>query len=289
MIKSILITGAAGFTGMHACSFFYEKGYRVIGTTRKGLLSQKWEMVRCDLTDKSQILHAIKKYKPDYCLHLAGINSVVYSWTNPLSAIDNNVMGTLHLLESLRLIKPDCRTVVAGSALSGGNHPYAVSKLFQQSLALEWARLFNLPVIVAKPSNLIGPGHSTGIVSILAKQIADMEKINVSKPIAISHLENAREFLDVRDAVSAYEILLNKGSVNTTYEIGSSKLISLSNIAKTYQSLTSIKLTFQNSSSIPDNPPSIMNSEKIRNLNWHPQFSLEESIAQILSYYRNQD
>jgi GDP-4-dehydro-6-deoxy-D-mannose reductase len=116
-----------------------------------------------------------------------------------------------------------------------------------------------------------------------------MEKINVSKPIAISHLENAREFLDVRDAVSAYEILLNKGSVNMTYEIGSSKLISLYDIAKAYQTLTSIKLTFENSSSIPDTPPSIMNSEKIRTLNWKPQFSLEESLAQILSYYRNQD
>ncbi|MDR7072050.1 NAD-dependent epimerase/dehydratase family protein [Fictibacillus barbaricus] len=288
MNKRILITGAAGFTGTHACSYFYENGYQVIGTSRNELASQKWEMAGCDLLDKSQILHVIKKYKPDYCLHLAGNNSVVHSWTNPMSAIESNVMGTLHLLEAIRQIKEECRTVIAGSALSGGNHPYAVSKLFQENLALEWSRLFQLPIIVAKPSNLIGPGQSAGIVSILARQIAELEKINVSKPITISHLENVREFLDVRDAVSAYDILLNKGSVNTTYEMGSSRLISLSDITNTYQTLTSIKLTFANSSSLPDCPPPLMNSKKLKDLNWQPKIPLKSSITDILTYFRNQ-
>jgi GDP-4-dehydro-6-deoxy-D-mannose reductase len=101
-------------------------------------------------------------------------------------------------------------------------------------------------------------------------------------------LENAREFLDVRDAISAYDILLNKGIVNTIYEMGSSRLISLSDIVNTFQMLTSLKLTFENSSPLQDCPPSLMNSEKLKKLGWQPKFPLKDSLTEILSYFKNQ-
>jgi nucleoside-diphosphate-sugar epimerase len=285
MKKNILITGASGFTGWHACKYFSQKGYRVTGISRIRN-SSMWKFETCDLLNRSQIFQIVKKHMPDYCLHLAGINSVAQSWTDPLSAMNINVIGTLHLLEAIRQIKPDCRTLITGSALSGTKHPYAVSKQFQQKLSLDWASLYDLSVMVAKPSNLIGPGPSSGFVSVLAERIAKMEKINKAEPIAISHLENAREFLDVRDAVSAYEILLKKGTVNTTYEIGSGQRSSLSDITEIYQSLTDFKLTFMSVNSLPDHPPDLMDTGKMKELDWQPHFSLKESIAQTLSYYR---
>lgn len=285
-MKTILITGAAGFTGLHACHYFSETGYRVIGTSRKTAKHLKWELETCDLLDKFQILNVIKKYKPDYSLHLAGVNSVAQSWDDPLNTIEINVIGTLNLLEAIRVVKPECKTLIAGSALSGINHPYAVSKQFQQNLSLNWCSLFKLPVLVAKPCNLIGPGPSSGFVSVLAKRITSMEKEKKAEPIAISHFDNAREFLDVRDAVSAYEILLNKGTVNTTYEIGSGQWSLLSDITAIFQSLTQLDLTFTSTNSLPDNPPDLMNTGKIKELNWQNFFSLKESIAHTLSYYR---
>jgi nucleoside-diphosphate-sugar epimerase len=286
MTKTILITGASGFTGMHACHYFSQRGYRVVGISRKRGSSTNWEMSTCDLQDKNDVEHIIKRYMPDFCLHLAGVNSVAQSWDDPLNTIEVNVIGTLNLLEAIRTIIPACKTIITGSALSGRNHPYAVSKQFQQMLSLDWGSLFNLPVIVAKPCNLIGPGHSNGFVSLLAKQIVKMEEIPRGETISVSHLENKREFLDVRDAVAAYEVLLLNGTNNTTYEIGSGQMNSLNDIALIYQSLIKKDLCFLSTNPTQDDPPDIMDTSKIRRLNWQPRFTLEESITHTLSYYR---
>jgi GDP-4-dehydro-6-deoxy-D-mannose reductase len=287
MTKTILITGAAGFTGMHACQYFSDKGYRVIGLSRKENLDLKWQMETCDLLDMSEIQLILKKYKPDYCLHLAGINSVPKSWSEPISALNINVMGTLYLLEAIRLENPICRIVVSGSALSEANHPYALSKYFQQKLSLEWANLFNLAVMVAKPCNLIGPGRSAGFVSVLAERIAEIEKMNKPYTIEVSHLENEREFLDVRDVIRAYDVILKSGTPNTIYEIGSGKSHTLRDVASVYQDLSSIDLSFISSGSSPDHPPRLMHTSKIKDLNWQTTYSLVDSISHTLTYFRD--
>lgn len=285
-MKTILITGAAGFTGMHACHYFSEKGYRVIGISRKTAEHLKWKTETCDLLEQIQILNVIKKHTPDYCLHLAGLNSVPQSWNKPVTAIESNVMGTLYLLDAIRIAKPDCKTLVISSALSGTNHPYALSKMCQQNLSLAWAELYDLPIIVAKPSNLIGPGRSSGFVSFVAERIVKMEKEKKVEPIVVSHLDNKREFLDVRDAVAAYEVLLAKGTDRSAYEIGSGKMNPLHEILNTFQSYTELNLSVSSVNANPDIQPALMDSSKIEELNWEPHISLPESIFHILSYYR---
>jgi GDP-4-dehydro-6-deoxy-D-mannose reductase len=286
MSKTILITGASGYTGMHACSYFTKKNFRVIGVVRKKAAALQCEQVICDLSDKTQVFHMIKKLCPDYCLHLAGINSVASSWCEPLAAIENNAMNTLHLLESLRQIKRNCRTLITGSALSGDNHPYAVSKFFQQKLSLDWARFFQLPVIVVKPCNLIGPGRSSGFLSVLAKQIAYMDENNQAEIIKVSHIGNKREYLDVRDAVSAYHLLLTSGLTQSIYEVGSGEMNSLLDVKKIFETITGMKLNFVSTESSADEPPKLMDSSEVKKLNWSPNYSIEESIFQTLSYFK---
>lgn len=287
MNRIIIITGASGFTGMHACQYFANKGYQVIGISRTPVKGVKWVVESCDLADKQKVVDVMKKYQPDFCLHLAGANSVPHSWKYPVSTIETNFLGTLYLLEAIRMINPLCKTVVVGSALSGTDHPYGVSKLYQQNVALDWARLFELSVIVAKPCNLIGPGRSSGFVSYLANVITKMEKMDKDDSIVVSNLRNEREFLDVRDAINAYEVLLMKGLDYAIYEIGSGKMTTLLEVAECFQSLTSIKLTFEENSSIPDNKPALMNADPIKQYNWNRDYPIEVSIEQTLSYYRS--
>ena len=289
MSKCILITGASGFTGSHAVKYFSERGYRVIGTSRRKVHSSYCVMENCDLSNLEQTLSVVKKHKPDLCLHLAGINSVAHSWSDPLSVIQSNVLGTFHLLEGMRLYSPSCKTIIAGSALSGSNHPYAVSKNLQQQLCTDWAKVFNLQVLSVRLCNLIGPGHSSGIVSLLAKRIVDMEIKEKTEPIELSHLLNEREFLDVRDAVACYDILFNKGESYSIYEIGSGKMTSLVKILTIYQSLTTIQLSYSSIESKPDSSPKLMQSNSMRNLGWKPTYLLGNSLSETLSFYRNHD
>ncbi|MGA4720455.1 NAD-dependent epimerase/dehydratase family protein [Fictibacillus nanhaiensis] len=287
MKKRIVITGAAGFTGIHACQHFADKGYEVIGISRSYLSNIKVRSVTCDLLDKEKVNEIFKTYKPDFCLHLAGENSVPRSWDHPASTIEANVLGTLYLLEAIRKAVPSCRTVIVSSALSGTDHPYGVSKKYQEDLVRDWAHLFDLQLMVAKPCNLIGPGRSPGFVSFLANRIIQMEKFEDKSAISISHLENEREFLDVRDAISAYEILMKLGSINMTYEIGSGKMTTLQEVANIFQTQTKEKLTFIETNTAPDKRPHVMNSKLIQELYWQKSYPIEISIKQILSYYKS--
>lgn len=92
-------------------------------------------------------------------------------------------MFTAYLLEAVRKENPSCKILVAGSALqydpaniSTLTHPYSLSKTYQIQIARGWAALYEMDIVIAKPSNLIGPGFSNGVCSILVKIIINGTK-----------------------------------------------------------------------------------------------------------------
>lgn len=142
----IVITGAAGYTGMHACRHFAKLGWEVAALTRTvASVSELILLARddennspeaetrncitpyvCDLLDKKRLGEVIRQIAPDYVLHLGGKNSVPESWQSPLLYMESNVLSTLYLLDVLRPF-PKARIVVAGSrlktALQAPYHP----------------------------------------------------------------------------------------------------------------------------------------------------------------------
>ena len=101
---------------------------------------------------------------------LAGQNHLGLSWNDPVSTLEANFLSTLYLIDALRHENPNCKTVVVGSALqfepndmSTLTHPYSFIKTLQVQVAQAWANLYNLHIVIAKPSNLIGPGLSNRV------------------------------------------------------------------------------------------------------------------------------
>lgn len=292
---TIMITGANGFTGKHACDYFITKNYRVIAVTRTSTdLTSNHQLVyeHCELTDKSSVANLIQKIKPDFLLHLAGQNQVQKSWEDPISSIEANVMSTLFLVDSLRTIHPKCKIVIVSSALqfdpnhySTLIHPYGLSKTLQSIIAQSWEVLFGMDIIIAKPSNLIGPGESSGICSIIAKKIRDMEIQDVEKIIEVNNLFVRRDFLDVRDAVAAYELLFTYGKSGETYDISSGKSRYLKDITDTLRNLTTVDFKVN---TIENKPEEAENNQpiKLQSMGWNPLIPFEKSISEILSYYR---
>ncbi|MEH7574389.1 NAD-dependent epimerase/dehydratase family protein, partial [Cytobacillus firmus] len=225
----ILITGAGGFTGQHACVHFSKAGFDVIGVSRKKALTNTGINTEyCDLTDNNQVEKLIEKVNPQYLLHLAGKNHVGQAWIDPINSIEANVMSTAYLINAIRQKNLSCRIVVAGSALqcnpatlSQVTNPYSLSKTLQILIAQSWAVLYNMNIVIAKPANIIGPGLSNGVCSIFAKHITDIEESKSERTLEVNNVKAQRDFIDVRDVVSAYEILLLKGEANEIYEIGS--------------------------------------------------------------------
>lgn len=293
-LPTLLITGATGFTGQHACTYFAKVGYEVIAVSRNPILHNQIKAVQCNLTDKEAVENLVKNIKPQYLLHLAGQNHVGQSWKDPVSTLEANFISTLYLIDAIRKEYPACKTVIVGSALqfdpsnlSNLIHPYSFSKTLQVLVAQAWAKLYKLHVVIAKPSNIIGPGFSNGVCSIFAKKIVSMEKNNSEKILEVNNLGAQRDFIDVRDVVSAYEILLTKGNSEEIYEISSGKSYSIEEVITRLKGLTTIK--FQTKSLVNGVNEEVIKiiPYKLLSLGWKPTISIQSSLEDILTFYRD--
>jgi GDP-4-dehydro-6-deoxy-D-mannose reductase len=293
-MKKILITGASGFTGFHACKYFSDSGYKVTGLVNSNKMKKSnISLYKCDLLKLKQLESIMEKIKPDYVLHLAGENNVSTSWENPLQSFHVNVIGTLNLLESVRKYAPVSRVLIVGSVIDFNpcdgllpNHPYGVTKYLQSVLSQCWGELFNIHVLLAKPSNLIGPGQSSGVSSIFAKKIAAMENKQEMGKLDIENIHVQRDFLDVRDAVVAYEFLLNKGDVQQIYAIGSGVSRSLVDVVNTLLLFSEARVEYHTDPRGEPQDPFVVDISNITALGWLPHISFEQSMKDTLDYYR---
>ncbi|MGC3792192.1 NAD-dependent epimerase/dehydratase family protein [Priestia aryabhattai] len=292
-LPTLLITGANGYTGSHACDYFSKKGFNVVGVTRNSHFNGEVQREICDLTNKNSVIKLIQKIKPDFLLHLAGKNHVGDSWRAPSSFLETNVMSTIYLLEALRQENVVCKILIAGSALqfnptdlSTLNHPYSLSKTFQSIAAQSWVALYDMDIIIAKPSNLIGPGPSNGVCSIFAKKIVEMENENAEKFLMVNNLGAQRDFLDVRDVVKAYEVLLRKGKPGEVYDIASGQSHSLREIITTMKTFTCQNFKVKSESAAQPEEKFQIPPLKMIELGWIPSFSLSVSLKDTLTYYR---
>ncbi|MDQ0901557.1 NAD(P)-dependent oxidoreductase [Paenibacillus sp. V4I7] len=294
---NILITGANGFTGRHACRHFHGKGMRITALARNvvdsGAPHVEWK--KCDLTDKDQVYAVVRETMPDYVLHLAGRNSVPESWLDPVSYMEANFVSTLYLLDALREIKRDCPILVVGSALgsslstnSSALHPYALSKWFQVIASQEWGRFYKQRILIAQPSNLIGPGHSNGICGLLAKAVTDLERGKDVPPFSFTSLLEQRDFLDVRDAVNAYESILFHGVSGEIYQLGSGSVRTLAAALACFQAMTTIKLQIQVKHRPLPFVPEPVDNGKMSAFDWKPMIPFERSLQDMLTFFREQ-
>ncbi len=293
---TILITGAGGFTGQHACRHFLAKGWQVWGVVLQNNPNIKELNIKsCDLTNKQNVTSMIKEIKPDYVLHVAGLNSVMCSWGDPVKSIEANALSTLYLLEAIRKESHDTRIVVVGSALeyepmvSEVPHPYSLGKTMQMMIAKSYSTLYHMQIIMAKPSNLIGPGPSNGVCSIIASKVAQMEIGKIDSRLQLTNLSIQRDFLDVRDAVRAYDLLLHSGEINKVYSIGSGMSRSLQEVVHRIKSLTKVPFSVEVEHEESVHEEISMDLKSISELGWFSNITFQSSLQDTLQYFRNID
>lgn len=314
--RRLLITGAAGFTGRNAVAYFRAGGAEVTAVVRhpaaaSAVFPDGVSQYVCDLNDRKAVHVMIEQVRPDEVLHLAGKNSVTESWQDPLIYMETNVMATLYLLEALRA-RPASRILVAGSRLkyrpgadAGPPHPYSLSKTLEELVSLAWGTLFKQPVLLAEPCNLIGPGPSTGFCSLLARHIVHSESAAGNHeelpPFKLTSRLVLRDFLDVRDAVRAYDYILQLGDIGKVYRIDSGVQRELGEIAEKLLDHASVPVNMDwgpepqeaGSGPAPAAPPVpsaatplTLPEDNVTALGWRAEIGLEQSLADIVDYYR---
>lgn len=236
----VLVTGVAGFVGRHLVAELSASGHEPVGFCLPGEPPPGAIPVhRGSVAEPADLEAAFDRFAPDGCVHLAGVSSVPRSWAAPLETFQTNLIGTLHLLETIRR-RPSVRCLVVTSSQIYGDQgpaepldettpprpssPYAISKAAADALALSWARRYSLPVLIARPTNHIGPGQSPDfVIASLALQLARIVEGRARPPVRVGNLESVRDFLDVRDTVRGYRLLLERGRAGEAYHLAAGR------------------------------------------------------------------
>jgi GDP-4-dehydro-6-deoxy-D-mannose reductase len=315
-MKRVLITGITGFVGNHlATHFLSQKNYEVIGTYRSesGLASledskDNIKVIRVDLNDPKAVEETITSIKPDYLCHLAAQASPAKSFSHPLETLTNNIASELSILEVLRkhalptrvliistgdiygIVKPADIPIDENTPMRPGT-PYAVSKITQDYLSLQYYLAYQIDIVRVRPYNHVGPGQKAGyVISDFAKQIAEIEAGKQDPVLSVGNLDAGRDFTDVRDVVKAYELALLKGESGEAYNIGSGKSYKIADVLDTLISLSKEKIDVKVDSSKfrpIDVPKIVCDTSKFRNLTgWKPEIPFEKTLQDILDYWR---
>jgi GDP-4-dehydro-6-deoxy-D-mannose reductase len=311
-MKKVLITGATGFVGNHLiASLLSQNAFEIIGTYRSdsGQMSEGVTFEKIDLLNQEAVDSLIEKHKPEIVYHLAGLASAAESFKNPANYITNNIIGELTVLEALRKhelnetkvlivstaevygsINPDDLPIDEDTRLRPVN-PYAVSKISQDYLGLQYQLSYKMHIIRVRPFNHIGPGQRDSFVlSSFAKQIAEIEKGKIEPVIQVGNLEAKRDFTDVRDMVKAYQLAIEKGEKGDVYNIGSGVSRKIEDILNSLLSFSTAKIEVQTDPARlrpVDVPEIVCDSTKFTTLTgWKPEMQFDKTLQDILDYWR---
>lgn len=317
MTMRILITGISGLVGSYLAEFLIQnvEDVRVIGTIRWRSrtdnidhLTGKIDLVECDVKDAVSVRSLIRDTRPQLLFHLASQSSVFASWHSPRETLITNILGGIHIFESLRDLAPECKVLIPCSSEEYGMvneddlpvtedtllhplSPYAVSKVVQDLASFQYFHSYQLPIYRIRAFNHTGPRREPIFMeSDFARRIALIEKGKAEPIMMVGNLKAKRDYTDVRDMVRAYWLAVHNCNPGETYNVCSGKVRSVGEILDILLSYTDrdIKVKTDPGKTRPSDAPAIYGDPtKFKQLTgWEPEIPFEQTLLEILDYWR---
>lgn len=292
MAAKLLVTGMSGFVGQHI----------------KRQMPDDWRLLdtQCvDLLAGESLDLCLAQDCPDAVIHLAGQTFVPESFLDPRHTLEVNLLGTLNLLQALK------RNGFSGTFLyvsSGdvygqvGEHdlpvnerllpcprnPYAVSKVSAELLCMQWSYSEPWRIVVARPFNHIGPGQRADFVlPSMARQLVRIRKGLQASRLDVGDIDVTRDFLDVRDVISAYFHLLKWGRAGEIYNVCSGREQSVRELITGLAELAGVQVELvQDQARLrPSEQRRVVGcSQKLqKETGWKPSISIMETLQSVLS------
>jgi GDPmannose 4,6-dehydratase len=230
-MKKALITGINGQDGSYLAEFLLHKGYEVWGTLKRNSVSEnqtarldviyeKLNLIYADMTDLSSIISAIQKVMPDEIYNLAAQSHVKISFDQPIYTANATGIGTLNLLEAVRMIKPNTKIYQASSSEMFGNNidddgfqrestpmnpvsPYGCAKVFSYNICRNYRNSYGMFVSNGILFNHESPRRGTNFVTNKVCKEAVKIKMGLSNELKLGNLEATRDWGHAKDYVKA--------------------------------------------------------------------------------------
>jgi GDP-4-dehydro-6-deoxy-D-mannose reductase len=311
----ILVTGFSGFVSRHFVEYLETNAYNaeVLGISRHqpGLALDRFRHVRCsfrklDLLDRAGVEEMVSSFRPSHVLHLAAYSSVGFSWQRPVESFANNTNISLNLLEQVRRFCPNCRVLSVGSSEQYGDversalplregascrpvSPYGAARVAQEMLSSIYVRGYGLDIVMTRSFNHIGPyQRDVFVVPSLAKQLAKIRYRGAPPRLVTGDRSIVRDFVDVRDVVSAYAALFASGVSGEVYNICSGQGTSIDEVIAMMQQQLGTHAELEVDAALvrpSDNRAIIGSHDKItQTVGWKPTISLGESLASVVTW-----
>jgi UDP-glucose 4-epimerase len=300
--KRILITGGLGQVGSYICDRLSGMGskVRVIDNFSSCLSyrSPGVEVIRGDIRDRDLVNRLVAD--ADVVVHCAAQIYVARSVEDPAFDADNNVMGTLNLLDAAR--KADIgRFIYFSSAAVYGDSirlpvdeghpqdpmsPYGVSKLSGEKYAMAFAKIYGLPATAIRPFNIYSPRQDSsnpysGVISKFIDRIGSGQR-----PIIFGDGSATRDFVSVHDVVNMVLLMIENNSCKgKVFNCGTGEPARIDELARTIARLygredLTPELQPARTGDIKDSYADISLARKI--LGYRPQVSLEDGLREVI-------
>tara|TARA_Y100001933_G_C18965151_1_gene549971 strand:- start:436 stop:1416 length:981 start_codon:yes stop_codon:yes gene_type:complete len=317
--KNILITGESGFIGSHLIDFFvrnYSK-YNIYGldvlsyASNKKLTNHLFEFPnyffeKLDIRNRDEIFKFFKKNAITDVINLAAESHVDNSISNPILFAETNIIGTINLLDAFKKYSSGRFHHVSTDEVFGDlgpndkpfnemspylpNSPYAASKASSDHFVRAYHKTFNSDVIITNCSNNFGPHqHAEKFIPTVINSIKNNKLIPI-----YGNGKNIRDWLYVKDHVSAIDLVFHNGISGNTYNIGANNELSNNElvslicdifIEKKYHDRPKELVSFISDRPGHDRRYAVDCNKIKKNLSWVCQYDFKQSLSDTIDWY----
>jgi GDP-4-dehydro-6-deoxy-D-mannose reductase len=280
-----LVTGARGFVGRHLLG---ELGDRAVA-------------VDVDIRDGDTLGEAIRSARPSAVAHLAARSSVADSWERTAEVWSVNTVGTVNLLDAVRVAQPSARVLVVSTGEVYGRaasvptpedsplaplSPYAASKVAAEIACGQAVRADRLEIVMARSFMHAGPGQDERFaIGSWTRQVARLEAEG-GGTLWVGELSTRRDIVDVRDVCRAYRLLLDPGLPPGTYNVASGNAVSMEHVLELLVSLAHCAISVERDPdrSRPADVPVLCGdpARLTEATGWIPRIPLDQTLADAL-------
>ncbi len=318
--KIALITGINGQDGSYLSEFLLQKGYEVHGTLKRNSVAEnqtsrlesiynKVNLHYADLTDLSSLISVIQKVNPDEIYNLAAQSHVRISFDQPLYTANVTGIGTLNMLEAVKLIKPNTKIYQASSSEMFGNSidddgyqrettpmnpvsPYGCAKVFSYNICRNYRNSYNMFISNGILFNHESPRRGTNFVTNKVCKEAVKIKLGLSTELKLGNLDATRDWGHAKDYVEAMWLILQE---NTSDDFVCSTGISHSVKDLCEYVFNKLELNYKDYVKLDNKflrPEELHNlkgdSTKLKKLTgWTPEYTFESMLDEMVEYWLN--